>query len=65
MNEEGVLLENLDFRKLHWYSDWNGDEVGYPYINVVGYYVYEELNLYIDTETDTVLEMWFDEEEEF
>lgn len=24
-----------------------------------------ELNLYIDTETDIVLEMWFDEEEEF
>ena len=65
MNEEGVLLDNLDFRKLHWYSDFNGEEVGYPYIDVVGYYVHEELNLYIDTETETVLEMWFDEEEEF
>lgn len=64
MNEQGVLLENLDFRKLHWQSDWDGGEVGYPYISVVGYYVHGELNLYIDIETDIVLEMWFDEEEE-
>ena len=64
MNEEGVLLENLDFRRLHWNSDFSGDEVGYPDINIVGYYVHGGLNLYIDIETDIVLEMWFDEEEE-
>lgn len=65
MNEQGVLLENIDFRKLHWLSDWNGYEVGFSDSNVVGHYMHGELNLYIDTETDTVLEMWFDEEDEF
>lgn len=65
MNEQGVLLENIDFRKLHWLSDWDGHEVGFSDSNVVGHYMYGELNLYIDTETDTVLEMWFDEEEDF
>lgn len=64
MSEQGVLLENLDFRKLHWYSDFNGEEVGYPYSNVVGYYMYHDLNMYIDMETLDVLELWFDEEEE-
>ena len=64
MNEQGVLLDNLDFRKLHWYSDFDGKDVGYPSINVVGYYIYNELNLYIDTETNSVLELWFDETEE-
>lgn len=28
-------------------------------------WVLGELNLYIDIETDIVLEMWFDEEEDF
>lgn len=66
MNEQGaVLLENLDYRKLHWLSDWDGSDVGFPDINVVGYYMYGELNLYIDTETEHVIELWFDEEEEF
>ena len=65
MNEQGVLLENIDLRKLHWLSDWNGYEVGFSDSNVVGHYMHGELNLYIDTETDTVLEMWFDEEEDF
>ena len=60
----GIFLENLDYRKLHWSSDWNGDEVGFPDSLVVGYYRYHDLNMYIDTETDTVLELWFDEEEE-
>ncbi|MDK1672801.1 hypothetical protein QOK74_07945 [Staphylococcus saprophyticus] len=52
------------FRRIHWSSDWNGDEVGYPEINVVGLYSYHELNLYIDMETLEVLEAWFDVEDE-
>ena len=32
MNEEGVFFENIDLNSLHWYSDFNGDEVGYPYV---------------------------------
>lgn len=64
MNEEGIFFENIDLNSLHWYSDFNGDEVGHPYSNVVGYYMYYNLNMYIDMETLNVLELWFDEEEE-
>lgn len=64
MNEQGVFFENIDLNSLHWYSDFNGDEVGYPYSNVVGHYMYYDLNMYIDMETLDVLELWFDEEEE-
>ena len=64
MNEQGVFFENIDLNSLHWCSDFNGDEVGYPYSNVVGYYMYCDLNMYIDMETLNVLELWFDEEEE-
>ena len=65
MNEQGVFFENIDLNSLHWCSDFNGDEVGYPYSNVVGYYMYHDLNMYIDMGTLNVLELWFDEEEDF
>lgn len=53
----------------HWSSDWNGDEVGYPEIDVVGLYTKENAegkveNLYVNTENGHVLESWFDDEEE-
>ena len=56
MNDEGVFFENINLNSLHWYSDFNGEEVGYPYSNVVGYYMYHDLNMYIDMETLNVLE---------
>jgi len=45
---------------LHWQSDWNGYEVGYPEIPVVGLYTSHKLglDLYINTETGEVLEAW-------
>lgn len=48
---------NANIRDLHWYSDWNGDEVGYPAVNVVGLYGSERLgaDFYVDTETGEVL----------
>ena len=64
MNERGVFFENIDLNSFHWLSDFNGDEVGYSYSNVVGHYIYYDLNMYIDMETSNVLELWFDEEEE-
>lgn len=64
MNEQGITLENLDYYRLYWLSDFNGEEVGFPDSNVVGHYMHGELNLYIDTETDSVLELWFNEIEE-
>ena len=64
MNEQGAFFENIDLNSFHWLSDFNGDEVGYSYSNVVGHYIYYDLNMYIDMETLNVLELWFDEEEE-
>ena len=50
------------FEDLHWESDWNGYEVGYPDLSVVGLYSTEDgnytLNMYIDMETCKVLEFW-------
>ena len=65
MNEQGAFFENIDLNSFHWLSDFNGDEVGYSYSNVVGHYIYYDLNMYIDMETLNVLELWFDEEEDF
>lgn len=51
--------------KWHWYSDWNGDEVGYDELNVVGLYgIAENVMAYIDTETGHILEHWYDDEDE-
>lgn len=51
---------NID---LHWQSDWNGDEVGFPEVDVVGLYSFETADqesvfLYIDTSTRQVLHCW-------
>lgn len=48
-----------------WQSDWNGDEVGYPECNVVGLYMYYDMYMYLDTETNQILEYWFEESEDF
>ena len=50
---------NAIIRNLHWRSDWNGDEVGYPDVLVVGLYTSYALgcDFYIDTETGDVLEV--------
>ncbi|EJG1247466.1 hypothetical protein ACEVOE_000383 [Staphylococcus pseudintermedius] len=56
-------FETFDFNKLRWHSDWNGDEVGYDDVDVVGYYSYHDLNLCIDVNTLNILEAWFDEED--
>ena len=55
MNEQGAFFENIDLNSFHWLSDFNGDEVGYSYSNVVGHYIYYDLNMYIDMETLNVL----------
>ncbi|WNM50549.1 hypothetical protein Alsa1_CDS0199 [Staphylococcus phage Alsa_1] len=59
---KGIHFDNLDYSKLHWQSDWNGDEVGFENRSIVGLYTYGDINFYIDTETEEVLEIWFDTE---
>lgn len=54
---------------LRWQSDWNGDEVGFADIDVVGLFTNNELrtDFYIDSSTGKVLEVmnWDDDEEEY
>ena len=57
-----IIFENINYNDLHWQSDWNGDEVGYPERNVIGYYTKDNINFYIDMENNEVLEVWMDNE---
>ena len=47
-------------KDLLWESDWNGDEVGYDDVSIVGLYrlVHTNIHFYIDMETGKVLEAW-------
>jgi hypothetical protein len=58
--------ESTDYWNLAWSSDWNGDEVGYDNIDVVGLYQIPgtEIHMYVDTEEGTILEMWEVKEDE-
>lgn len=56
----GVYLEyNID---LLWQSDWDGQEVGFDDINIVGLYTLKEttINFYIDMESNKILTSWDD-----
>lgn len=65
---EGEYVHSC-FHQLRWSSDWNGDEVGYDHIPVVGLYFFtyedKEYGVYIDTESGKALDVWDDEEEEY
>lgn len=47
----------INFKNLIWQSDFNGDEVGFDNVNVIGFYLDYSLNvLYgIDMETMEIL----------
>ena len=61
------ILSTITLTNLAWSSDWNGDEVGYPEVGVVGLYSQERddgtYSFYIDMETYVVLDFWKEEEE--
>lgn len=64
-----VKLENRKLKlneDLLWESDWNGDEVGYDEVSVVGLYREKdkERYFYIDMETMEILEVWENYENE-
>lgn len=50
-----------DYTQDHWSSDWNGDEVGYDDVLIVGLYRMNDGNVdyYVDTETEIILEAWY------
>ena len=60
------MLVSIELNNLVWSSDWNGDEVGYPELGVVGLYSQERddgsYSFYIDVETNKVLEFWKEED---
>ena len=60
-------MKIVDYTQLHWQSDWNGYEVGYPEVLVVGLYSDPKSNksMYIDIENSLVLEEWEDNEGEW
>lgn len=48
-------------RDFIWSSDWNGDEVGFPDVSIVGLYslrVNPDIDLYINMENLEILEAW-------
>lgn len=47
------------FGNLGWSSDWNGDEVGYDHVDVVGLYLLNDTDFgfYINMETMEILEV--------
>lgn len=54
-----------DYNIDHWLSDWNGDEVGFDEIQIVGMYSVKEkpdIQYYVDTETGIVLKWWVEED---
>ena len=50
----------VDYTEDHWWSDWNGDEVGFDDVNVVGLYSIPDspISYYVDTENGYVLDAW-------
>lgn len=59
VNKKGSDSMDGIIKNLHWYSDWNGDEVGYPEVLVVGFYYSEALDchFYVNTETMEIIEI--------
>jgi hypothetical protein len=64
VRQVGEQIES--WSEVGWSSDWNGYELGYDHIPVVGLYSFigTDTYCYIDTETGTILETWEDGEDE-
>lgn len=61
---ENQMLK-IDWKNFVWSSDWDGEDVDYPNVPVVGLYRLKgtEIYFYIDIEENKVLEYWSDEDE--
>lgn len=62
------VLVTIELTDLRWSSDWNGYEVGYPEVGVVGLYQLineneQEIYLYIDIDNMKLLEWWVVEDD--
>lgn len=61
-----MLSPWLPSQKLNWNSDWDGEEIGYEDVLVVGLYSVQDadIDIYIDTETGRILDIWCTKEHE-
>ena len=57
--DKQTLLEgdNFPIHKAKWESDYNGEDVGYNNIPVIGTYTLNDITYYINTEDNTVVEV--------
>lgn len=57
---EELVGQTVDYVSHHWSSDWNGDEVGFDDVLVVGLYSIPDqpIYYYVNTENGEVLEAW-------
>ena len=69
--EDEILAEELignivDFTKHHWSSDWNGDEVGFDDVDIVGLYSLPDLKIsyYVNVKNGCVLDAWVDDDDD-
>lgn len=61
-----LIGDKVDIASLHWQSDWDGYEVGYDDILIVGFYSSPdgEVDYYIDVETGKVIDIFLTNEDE-
>lgn len=67
LTEADALIGTIvDYTEDHWWSDWNGDEVGFDNVNVVGLYSVPDspISYYVDTENGYVLDAWAEVDED-
>lgn len=71
MNKEKLITSlsvgsKVNYTELHWQSDWNGYEVGFPDVDVVGLYSVpdSDISLYVNVESSEILELWNESEVE-
>lgn len=61
------ILATIELTNLAWSSDWNGYEVGFPEVGVVGLYSQERddgtYSFYLDMETGNILDFWMEVDE--
>lgn len=63
---DALIGTTVDYIKDHWSSDWNGYEVGFDDVNVVGLYSIPDstISYYVDTENGYVLDAWAEVDED-
>ena len=61
---DALIGTTIDYTKDRWSSDWNGYEVGFDDVDVVGLYSLPDstISYYVNVENGYVLDAWTDED---